>query len=205
MFCAVSNDNDSRSGDCMLPHDKMPEAEVTLRLAIALIEGRYSSEDVVVAIDGAQVKTGSTTHFELQEFMVSLGWVTVDKDSWRGSYRHAAHPYAIVVHSSSGEGDLVAKLQSGKTLVVESKKGSLQRSKSSSEYPLIREAIGQLMTIKNVGPDDILAVAVPNSDKFESLATQWRDRPLMVRAGIHIATVGRDNRISGLQKIGIGN
>ena len=47
----------------MLPPDKMPEAEVTLRLAIALIKGGHVSNDVVVAIDGAQVKIGKKVYF----------------------------------------------------------------------------------------------------------------------------------------------
>lgn len=41
----------------MLPEDKMPEAEVTLRLAISLIENEHVIDDIRVTIDGAQVKT----------------------------------------------------------------------------------------------------------------------------------------------------
>lgn len=42
----------------MLQKDKMPEAEVTLRLAMAIIEEGHTDSSVVAAIDGAQVKTG---------------------------------------------------------------------------------------------------------------------------------------------------
>jgi hypothetical protein len=41
---------------------KMPEAEVSLRLAIHLIENNLTISDVDVAIDGAQVKTTNTIH-----------------------------------------------------------------------------------------------------------------------------------------------
>ncbi len=52
---------------------KMPEAEVTLRLAISLIENNHVVSDVVAAIDGAQVKTGNKVHFPITEFLNSNG------------------------------------------------------------------------------------------------------------------------------------
>ncbi|MCX5870024.1 MAG: hypothetical protein NTY00_05165 [Deltaproteobacteria bacterium] len=187
-----------------LPVDKMPEAEVTLRLAMAIIEGGHTVNNVFVAIDGAQVKTRTKVHFPIVEFLNSLGWSSAEQNiRWQCSYQHTAYKSAIVVHSSSGEGDLVVELKSGRKLRVESKKGPLVRSKSSPEYPLIREAIGQLMTIKIAHPNDLLAVAVPHSEKFADLANQWRNRPLMKNADIHIITVRRDNSITGLENVGI--
>jgi hypothetical protein len=188
----------------LLPKDKMPEAEVTLRLAMAIIEEGHTDSPVVAAIDGAQVKTGSTVHFPIVEFLNDLGWYGNDQtDRWQCSYKNEKYAQEIVVHSSSGEGDLVAQLKNGKTLRVESKKGPLSRSKSSKEYPLIREAIGQLMTIEKAEPNDILAVVVPHSEKFADLASQWRERPLMKNANIHIATIDRSNTIKGLENVGI--
>ncbi len=188
----------------MLPEDKMPEAEVTLRLAISLIENEHVTDDIKVAIDGAQVKTKNTIHFPIIEFLNTQGWITADnKERWQGKYSNKKYPISIIVHSSSGEGDLVAALKSGRKLRVESKKGTLKRSKSSQEYPLIREAIGQLMTVEYAEESDILAVAVPKSEKFDALAEQWRIRPLIKRTGLYIITVGRDNSISGLSEVGI--
>jgi len=182
----------------------MPEAEVTLRLAIALIVNGHVVNDIRVAIDGAQIKTGKTNHFPIVEFLNSNGWHSPDQAlSWQTIYSNPNYPFSIVVHSNPGEGDLVADLKSGRKLRVESKKGPLLRSKSSQEYPLIREAIGQLVTIEHAAQSDLLAVAVPQSEKFDALANQWRDRPLMKSAGIHIVTVGRDNRIVGLESAGI--
>ncbi len=188
----------------MLPKDKMPEAEVTLRLAMAIIEHGHTDSSVVAAIDGAQVKTGVTVHFPIVEFLNERGWFGNDQtDRWQCSYKNEKYSQEIVVHSSSGEGDLVAQLKNGRTLRVESKKGPLSRSKSSQEYPLIREAIGQLMTIEKADPNDILAVVVPHSEKFDSLATQWRERPLLKNAGIHIITIDRTNKVRGLEPFGI--
>lgn len=188
----------------MLPEDRMPEAEVTLRLAMALIASGKVVGNVRAAIDGAQVKTSETVHFQIVEFLSSFGWLNSNAHArWQAEYTNAEYSNSIIIHSSSGEGDLVADLSSGQRLRVESKKGPLIRSKSSQEYPLIREAIGQLITVEHAEPTDLLAVAVPKSDKFDALAKQWRQRPLVKKAGIYLVTVGRDNSISGLSDVGI--
>lgn len=191
-------------GDNVLPEDRMPEAEVTLRLAMYLIKGSHTNEDVICAIDGAQVKVGSIIIFPIVEFLNSAGWFGLEQDKkWQSKFIHEDFSQSIIIHSSSGEGDLVSKLMSGYTLRVESKKGPLLAKSGSKEYPLIREAIGQLMTVEHANDDDILAVAVPESAKFLALAAQWRMRPLMQHANIHIITVNRQNRITGLEHIGL--
>ncbi len=43
-----------------------------------------------------------------------------------------------------------------------------------------------------------MAVAVPKSDKFESLARRWREAPLIKRFGIQILTVAQDGGVNGL-------
>jgi hypothetical protein len=186
----------------VLPEDKMPEAEVTIRLAMFLIENSHTDEDVVCAIDGAQVKVGSTIIFPIIEFLNSKGWSSPNQDEkWQCSYIHSEHSQKIVIHSSAGEGDLVSKLNNGSTLRVESKKGPLKPKPGSQEYPLIREAIGQLMTVEHANDNDLLAVAIPESPKFLDLATQWRSRPLMKSAGILILTINRNNQITGLESV----
>ena len=72
------------------------------------------------------------------------------------------------------------------------------RSVSSQEYSLLREALGQLLTIKEVNETDILAVAVPSSPKFEELAARWRSAPLIERFRVRILTVSRNNDVTGL-------
>lgn len=181
-----------------VPTDRMPEAEVSLRLAFYLIEAGMTTATVTVAIDGAQIRTGTSVHFKIKEFMHEHGWRnTGDPDVWQADYVSQAGG-RIRVHSKPGVGDVVAQLGSGDTLRVECKKGSLAKSKSSEEYPLVREALGQLLTMREVAPDDILAVAVPRSPKFSELAERWREAPLIQRFGIRILTVGRDGKVEGL-------
>ena len=68
----------------------------------------------------------------------------------------------------------------------------------SMEYPLLREALGQLLTVEEVGEDDVLVAAVPKAATFSRLAGEWGDRPLMRRVGIRIVLVGRDGAVEGL-------
>jgi hypothetical protein len=106
--------------------------------------------------------------------------------------------FNVTIHSNPGRGDVVALLRNGQTLRVETKKGPPPHSRSSAEYPLLREAIGQLMTIEKIGPHDILAVAVPKSVQFTKLAARWRDAPLIRRLGIRFLTVDHENSVEGL-------
>jgi hypothetical protein len=66
------------------------------------------------------------------------------------------------------------------------------------QNPLLREALGQLLTAEEVGEDDVLVAAVPKAATFSRLAGEWGDRPLMRRAGIRIVLVGRDGAVEGL-------
>lgn len=182
----------------MLSTEKMPEAEVSLRLAFFLIEKEHAASDVSVAIDGAQVRTKEIIRFPIVGFLVWNGWKQIEVESdWRGTYANPRWNRCINVHSRPGRGDVVAKLASGQTLRAECKKGTLERSKSSQEYPLIREALGQLLTVEEVGERDILAVGVPSSEKFDELATRWREAPLIKRFDIQILTVDRKNNVNG--------
>jgi hypothetical protein len=179
--------------------EKMSEAEVSLRVAFYLLDRDLAASDVQVAIDGAQVKTGNAVHFNLAEFIAQNACTPLAPfSSWQGTYCRAGAAFHIMIHSNPGRGDVVALLRSGHTLRVESKKGSLSPSPSSSEYPLVREAIGQLMTIEKVDVDDILAVAVPKSAKFTELTTRWRSAPLIRRLGIRLLTVDGENGVEGL-------
>jgi hypothetical protein len=183
-----------------LPPDKMPEAEVSLRLAFFLIEKGHAVSDVKVAIDGAQIRTKKRVHFPIVDFLASQGWNRIEiDDDWRGTYSHPRWEQRIGIHSRPGEGDVVAELRSGAILRVECKKGPLKRSKSSQEYPLIREAVGQLMTAEQVGDKDIVAVAVPSSEKFNELAERWRKAPLIRKCGIRILTVDPENGENGVK------
>jgi hypothetical protein len=177
---------------------KMSEAQVSLLLAIHLVSTEKVASDVQVALDGAQVKIGNDQHFDVVSFMDSHRWKQhQDAPRWQGKYVNGQSKHSIVVHSQSGQGDVTAILLTGETLLVESKKGTLVNSKSSSEYPLIREALGQLLTIETVPENVILAVAVPHGERFIKLAERWRKAPLLVRLGLRILTVSSTGAVSG--------
>jgi hypothetical protein len=177
----------------------MPEAEVSLRMAFYLLRSGLTDQPIRVAIDGAQIKTADVMHFDIDEFLSRCGCSQIRASStWRASYRHARTAGTLEIHSIPGEGDVVAQLRDGRTLRVESKKGPLERTKGSREYPLLREALGQLLTIPEISETDVLAVAVPHSSRFSALAARWREAPLVRRAQIQIVTVDRRDQVYGL-------
>ena len=181
--------------------NQMPEGEVSLRLAFWAIHHGGARGQVEVAIDGAQVQTGDHIHFDPRGFLREHGWNLVGPTTgFGGRFEQVGLDAWLYVHSIPGRGDVVATLASGKTLRAECKKGPVTHSKSSREYPLIREALGQLLTVATVGPGDLFVVAVPHSPKFEALATAWRQAPLVVRSGIRIATVDRSGGVFGLER-----
>lgn len=196
------NENAPEGGDPGLPmefdSESMAEAEVSLRLAEHLLARAGKGSSVRVALDGAHVRVGDNEIFPLESLLAELGWRQVrqnGKNRWQGLYGRGDQ--ALEIHCTSGQGDVVCQV-GGKTYRAECKKGPLVRKKGSPEYPLLREAIGQLLTVATVGVDDILVVAVPHSEGFAARALEWRSRPLMVRSGIRIALVGRDGRVDGL-------
>jgi hypothetical protein len=178
----------------------MPEAEVSLRLAIYLISSGRTEGTVSVAIDGAQVRLGEKVHFSVRDFLREHGWDCDSTDRWQATYHNNALSGVIDVHSRPGIGDVCTMLLDGSHFVAEAKKGPILRSKSSAEYPLLREALGQLLTIETLPKNPTLAVAVPHSQKFAQLATRWRSAPLVQLAGIRILTVGQDGNVHGWQQ-----
>jgi len=177
---------------------RMSEAEVSLRLAVYLASSGRATISVSVAIDGAQVKVGHTEHFNVAAFMRSLGWLAETTTArWQGAYINPKASVQIHVHSQSGLGDVTAALATGHSFIAEAKKGPLTKSKSSAEYPLLREALGQLLTIEEVPDNALLAVAVPAGERFLKLAERWRNAPLIRRTGIRILTVAPSGEIEG--------
>jgi len=184
-----------------LRSDYMPEAEVSLRVAFYLLDHNLANSDIDVAIDGAQVKTNGMIHFDIREFLANNKCNAMTRNiSWQGTYCKSDKGFRIRIHSRPGKGDVVVRLKDGHMLRVESKKGPLSPSKSSVEYSLLREAIGQLMTVEETGENDILAVAVPKSSRFALLTARWRGAPLIRRLGIQLLTVDRDSGVEGFPR-----
>jgi hypothetical protein len=180
-----------------LPTDRMPEAEVALRLAFYLVGRPGSSGHADVAIDGASVRIHRSEVFPIHGFMQEHGWSLVSqhgKNDWHGAYRKQSS--GIHIHSRSGIGDVVTTI--GTTRVrAECKKGPLVKKPGNPEYRLLRETIGQLMTIEEVATNDRLVVAVPNTANFAKLCTSWQQRPLVKLAGIKFALVSRSGAVDG--------
>ena len=176
--------------------DKMQEAEVSLFVALHFIRNRKTEKDIYVSVDGAHVKTGDSVHFDIVKFLEEHRLIKEDDDKsrWQGIYRLSNELPRIIVHSRPGSGDVNITLKDGRTVYVESKKGDLTK-KRGQEYPLMREAIGQLMT--GIGIDDkiIPVVAVPYSEKSLKLATVWIKYPQMKLVGIKFMLVKEDGSI----------
>jgi hypothetical protein len=185
--------------DLGLPDDRMPEAEVALRLAEFILSLPGSGAMASVAIDRASIKAGDAIIFDISRFMAGTGWEPikepqVGRNAWTGTYRRGDK--TIRVHSRPGEGDVVATID-GRRIVAECKKGPLVRKPGSPEYPLLTTALGQSLLF-DVSADDIVVAVVPDTPVFRKLAETWRERPLVRQAGIRIALVNRDGTVSGL-------
>src|SRR5690349_4624909 len=108
----------------------MPEAEVSLRLAFWLIERGLTRAPVSVSLDGAQIKTVDQVHFDLVTFLAEAKWRrSVPSLKWQCDWVHE-NGALIRIHSNPGHGDVIARLCSGYTLRVESKKGPLTRRRN---------------------------------------------------------------------------
>ena len=173
----------------------MQEAEVSLRIAIYHIVNELTDQDVVVSLDGAHIKTKDTIHFDIWKFCEENNIIKTDGNTsdYKGSYKISDNNTKIIITTKPGIGDVNVILKDGTNLYVESKKG--KANKSSQEYPLMREAIGQLMTGCELGSGIIPAVAVPYSKKSYEMAHQWIKLSQMKKIGIRFYLVLQDGGI----------
>ena len=152
----------------------MQEAEVSLSVALYYITNGLTKDDVKVSLDGAHIKTGDTIHFDIHGFLSSHNCRKVNGvvDSWQGKCEVDGYQQSISISSTPGVGDVNIVTVDGMHLYVESKKGK-EKNRSNSEYPLMREAIGQLMTGCQLDDNVVPVVAVPYSEKSYELACRW--------------------------------
>lgn len=184
-------------GSWLGPRDKMPEAEVALRLAEHLSEVSDFDGHVDVAIDGASVAVGGTVIFDIENYLLAYRWIAAEaaqkgKNAWATIYKRGTA--TMRVHSRSGQGDVVASI-AGRRVIAECKKGPLIKKPGSPEYPLLTTAIGQALLLPSQ-PEDLVVAAVPDTPTFRRLALDWGTRPKMLQANIRIALVGRDGTVS---------
>ena len=179
----------------------MTEAEVALNLAFHLLALPKSAREIDVSLDGAQVSVGGAEVFPLVTFLAHHGWKQVTqsgKNPWQGAYVRGEH--GLRINCRSGVGDVVCVVGSHRVR-AECKKGPLVATKGNPEYPRLREALGQVLTVEAVDEHDMLVVAVPHSAKFKQLAELWSVRPMMRRVGIRIALVARGGTVTGLEDL----
>ena len=179
----------------VLPYDRMPEAEVSLLLAFYLLAMPGSQGLAEVAIDGAQIQVSGKEVFPIEEFLLEKGWTQVEqvgKNAWQGWYKKDGQ--RLRIHSKPGVGDVDVKV-GDRRVRAECKGGPLFTKRGSREYPILRGALGQMITVDQVDETDTLVVAVPHTPKFCTLAEKCQRAPLMARAGIHIVLVGRDGSV----------
>ena len=173
----------------------MQEAEVSLWIALYYIRNQLTNQDVKVSIDGAHIKTMNTIHFDIWKFTKEQGMRKLDgnMERWQGEYSIEGYANRIVISSVPGIGDVNILRNDGKELYIESKKG--KNDKKGQEYPLMREAIGQLMTGCEMTENIIPVVAVPYSEKSHDLATKWSQYEQMKHVGIEFFLVKEDGDI----------
>lgn len=173
----------------------MTEPEVSLLFALYHIRNGLTDKNVLVSLDGAHMKTKDQIHFDIATFLKKHK-MTKDEENktqLQGFYRIEGYEQRININFLPGRGDVRIKDKSGKLILAEAKKG--KTNKSSAEYTLMREAIGQLMTGTELTDDIIPVVVVPYSTKTSELAKRWVNYPQIKQIGIWFALVCEDGEI----------
>ena len=173
----------------------MKEAEVSIRVALYYICNKLTKENVKISIDGAHIKTNDIVHFDIWNFMKENDCIKTDDNDtrWQGVYKVADYESKIEICSQPGIGDVRVILPNDCILHIESKKGT--DKKGNTEYPLMREAIGQLMTTQYDGDNVIPVVAVPYSAKSYELAKRWSNYKKIQDTNIHFILVHENGEI----------
>ena len=177
------------------PKDRMPEAEVAVRLAVWLISLPDAEPRVEVGIDGSAAQ-----RFPVRTFLRERGWRCVEvgggnrSSPYQGVYTKGA--WTLRVHARPGVGDVVASV-AGQQIFAECKGGSLSRSRESKERANLVAAVGQLVCARL--PDHALPVAaVPDTEEFRRLAGLVLEDTIAATAGIRIALVSQNNTVDRL-------
>ena len=159
------------------PADRMPEAEVALRLAEYISQRPGFGGHVEVAVDGASVRVGETEVFDIIGYLAWAGWAQdkagTGRNAWATLYRrgHAT----LRVHSRSGQGDVEATVN-GRRIIAECKKGPLTKKPGSPEYPLLTTAIGQALLFDANETDLVVAAGLYVGGSAETIP--WAARHL---------------------------
>ena len=175
----------------------MPEAEVTLRLALWLLDRSVKGTHADVAIDGAHIRIRAHEQAgkRIEERIVFdiRGFLSDNKcnperlkDEWRGTYSYDRHGVTI----KSGMGFDVRVRCDGKEIKAECKGGPLQPTREQVKV-IFATAVLQVILCGSEGESEELWVAVPDSHVYEDVGRQILKSPIFSRTGIRIALVGK--------------
>lgn len=179
--------------------NKMPEAEVTLRLAFWLLDTAPESSHADIAVDGAHVRIAPYEHagrqiaervvFDIRAFLATNECRPERlTDEWRGTYRRRGK--TLRIRSISGFD--VQVRSGGKTIKVECKGGPLETAKGQAVANILASAIGQVICAAGSEADaEELWIAVPDAPAFENAARRLLTKRAFRNTGTHIALVGR--------------
>ncbi len=185
-----------------LKSDRMMQTEVSLRLAIALLQRRRVSSDVVVGLTGGELSRRSSARFPVAEYLRTLGFSPAhDAPDWRTRYLSDRAQLGLVLHNRLGQGDVVTTLASGRRFVAEVTGGPIKPTRSPTEHRLLRGVIGRAVTAEYSQPDDVAVAAVPRSERFRALARSWRELPRFAKTGVSIVIVDRAGTVYGCSEI----
>lgn len=173
----------------------MTEPEASLLFALYHIKNNLTDEDIKVCIDGAHVKTKDRVNFQIEDFFDCQGMKKIEgrAGKWKGTYSVEGYKPRIVLDSTPGQGDIIIRRKDGILVYAEAKKGN--PNKSSDEYRLMREAIGQLVTGIELTEDVSPMVVVPKSEKSTELAHRWVGLPQFAFLRIVFALVCENGNV----------
>jgi hypothetical protein len=195
-----------------LANSLMTRTEAALRLARHLLTSHLAAGDVRLCLSGREALVRYRPRFPVVRFLKERGCELAEAhhdrstpadEEWRGRYVMKCVPHALVLHSELDGPDLVTPLAHGGRLIAHVNRGRLTTSRSPGEHKLLRAALGRALTYP-YEPADIGAAAVPRSQRYRTLAGEWRRAPAVTRAGLLILTVDRAGNVDGLESLQIG-
>jgi len=167
----------------------MPEAEVSLRLAIYLLSLDKAESRVAVSIDTQHVTSGGRQICDVAKLLTADGWTLASPKfscSWRGIWKRQAKE--IHISDNSGHCDVAITID-GKNYRAESK-GAPKRPPQDKNQ--VQQAIGQLLVAENVSSDDVLLIALPSTLRNKE---NWQNRPLMLQNKIRMVFIYPDGSV----------
>jgi hypothetical protein len=174
--------------------DRMPEAEVTLRLAFWLISAEGSGQDVKIAIDGACVQIEDVTIFEIARFLQESGWKMMNqsgKNPWQGRYSHEQCTHSLQIQPKTGPD--IQLLWGGKVLRVESKGGTF--ADKGRHRAIVAAGIGQVLTLNDIPESEERWVAVPYSERFKTVCESLVHSKFLKNIGVKFALPKRSGEV----------